>query len=82
MPATPRKLTVAVVTWYDASYQSGAVTLAEMVPRVELTTAGILVREDKNTITLALDRYLDDETWRHVTHIPKVNVTAVKRIKV
>jgi hypothetical protein len=74
--------TVVWVRWYDASYQRGECTLDELVPKVEIESAGILVREDDEFISLALDRYTEDSTWRYIEHIPKVNVRQVKKLSV
>jgi hypothetical protein len=68
------------VRWWDASYQRGEVTSDELVPRVEIESAGLLVREDAETISLALDRYEADGLWRYVEHIPKVLVRQVVRL--
>jgi hypothetical protein len=76
-----RKPTIVYVRWFDASYQRGECTLDELTPRVEMESAGLLVQETKHAITLALDHYRDDETYRYILHIPKVNVLKVKRIK-
>lgn len=74
-----RKL--VVVDWSDASYQRGECSVEEFVPRVVLCTAGHLVREDADTISVALDCYDAEGTWRHIQHIPKVNVLRVRRLK-
>jgi hypothetical protein len=50
------------------------------VPRVEIESAGLLVREDEEFISLALDQYDADQTWRYIEHIPKVNVRDLKRL--
>jgi hypothetical protein len=49
------------------------------VCRVELESAGLLVREDEESISIALDRYPLDGTWRYIEHIPKVNVLSIQR---
>ncbi len=76
--AKPKRI-IALVKWFDASYQLGECTQDELVPRVELVSAGLLVREDANTISLALDYDVTGNTWRHVAHIPKVNITSIQR---
>lgn len=72
-----RKRQLVFVTWFDASYQRGELTEDELVTRVEMQSGGLLVKEDKETISIALDHY--DDTWRHISHIPKVNVKKIKR---
>jgi hypothetical protein len=70
---------IAFVRWFDASYQRGECTIDELVTRVEIESAGLLVREDEESISLAIDRYSEDETWRYISHIPKVNVLEIRR---
>jgi hypothetical protein len=36
----------------------------ELVPKVAIESAGLLVREDEEFISLALDQYDGDRTWR------------------
>lgn len=76
------KRTVALVKWFDASYQRGECTESELVRRVEIESAGLLVCEDEESISLALDRYDADGTWRYIQHIPKVNVRHIRRLTV
>ena len=73
---------VAWVRWFDASYQRGECTLDEFVPRVEIQSAGLLVHEDEESVSLALDSYVDDSTYRYIEHIPKVNVIELRRLQV
>lgn len=82
--ATKKKAgrTLAWVRWFDASYQRGECTQDELVPRVEIESAGLLVQETDDTVSLALDWHEVDETWRYIEHIPKVNVRRIRRIKV
>ena len=77
----PKKM-IAYVRWFDASYQRGECDLSEMNTRVELESAGLLVREDEESISIALDKYKDDGTWRYIEHIPKVNVLRIRRVTV
>jgi hypothetical protein len=74
--------TLAYVRWADASFQRGEVSDDELVPRVEIESAGLLVREDADTVSIALDRYEHDGLWRFVQHIPKVNVVCLKKVQV
>lgn len=76
------KRTLVWVRWFDASYQRGECTEAELVPVVEMESAGMLVLETKNTISLALDRCDEDGTWRYIEHITKVNIRCIHRVKV
>ena len=74
--------TIAFVRWFDASYQRGECSAAELVTRVEIESAGLLVREDQETISIALDQYDPDGTWRYIEHIPKVNTLYICRVKI
>jgi hypothetical protein len=76
-----RRLTLAYIRWFDASYQRGECDESELVPQVEIESAGLIVREDKDTISIALDRYEADQLFRYIENIPKVNVRKIKRIK-
>lgn len=80
MPKKTRP-TVVYVEWFDASYQRGECEESDLVCRVELRSAGILIREDDESISLALDSYEGDKTWRHIEHIPKVNVKLIRKFK-
>lgn len=75
-------VTLAYVRWFDCSYQQGEHRTNELVTRVDLHSGGLLVREDDESISIALDRYDDDDTWRHIQHIPKVNVISIQRFPV
>ncbi len=70
---------LAYVKWIDASYQDGQCVEDELNPLIEMESGGLIAREDKRTISLALDRHAPDGTWRHVTHIPKVNIVKLVR---
>ena len=82
--STPRKTDRKLiwVRWFDASYQRGECTLDELNPRIELESAGLFVQEDENTLSIALDRYSDDQVWRYIEHIPKANILKLKRLSI
>jgi hypothetical protein len=65
---------LASVEWLDASYQEGPLGEDDFEPRVVLVSAGLLAREDDETITVAADYDARADEWRHVNHIRKVNV--------
>lgn len=79
MSKSKPKRTVMYVEWFDASYQRGEFTEDELVSRVVLLSAGILVREDKETVSIALDQYEAGGTWRYIEHIPRVNILRIRR---
>jgi len=70
---------LAYVKWLDASYQHGEHHENDLNPLVEMESAGLIAAECKQTISLALDRYEQDGTWRHIVHIPKVNILKIVR---
>lgn len=65
---------VVYVEWLDASYQEGPLAEDELIPHVILFSAGVLIREDDKTVSLATDYCSPNGDWRHVSHIPKVNI--------
>lgn len=76
------KTVIAYVEWFDASYQRGECDASELVPRVNLQSAGLLVREDEESVSIALDQYSVDGIWRYIEHIPKVNVLKLRKVTV
>ena len=72
---------LAYVEWLDASYQEGPLAEDDFEPRVVLVSAGLLAREDDETITVATDYDARADEWRHVSHIPKVNIVRKKIIE-
>jgi len=69
-----------VVKWFDASYQRGECTIDDLITRIDMTSAGILVREDEESVSIAIDNY--DEIFRYISHIPKVNILEMQKIYV
>jgi hypothetical protein len=55
------------VKWFDTTYQHGELT------KDCVETVGIYLGEGKRHITLAMDS-MGDEYYRHICHIPKVNI--------
>ena len=74
--------TLVYIEWIDASYQRGECTDEELRQFVKLQTAGLLVAEGKEFISVALDRYAEDKFWRYIEHIPKVNIKKIKKFKI
>jgi hypothetical protein len=74
--------TIVVVEWIDASYEDGPLSLREIEPLIRLKSVGWLLREDKESISIAMEKADEDELFRSVTHIPKVGIIKIKRIKV
>lgn len=76
-----KRFVIAVVTWFDASYQRGECSIDELVPRVILESAGFLIREDADSVSIGMDYYPEDETWRHIENIPRVNIIKIRKIR-
>lgn len=74
---------LAYVRWFDSSI-SGVETIPteEAAGVLENESAGVLVCEDKKSITIALDHCIDTNGVRCTLCIPKVNVRRIKRIRV
>lgn len=78
---TPRPM-IAYVRWFDSSITTGhTCTPEEATGILENESAGVLVCEDKKSITIALDRCLETKGLRCTLCIPKANVRSIKRMK-
>lgn len=73
-------MTLTYVRWLDASYQRGECCEHELCEEVYLHTAGILVRETDRVVSVAMDRYDAEGTWRHIQHIPKGMIVGRKDV--
>jgi hypothetical protein len=76
------RIRLAYVRWFDSGitdYQ--ACSPKEAAGILENESAGVLVAEDKKSITIALDRCLDTESLRCTLCIPKVNVRSIRRFQ-
>lgn len=76
------KTTLALVEWVDAAHEDGPVRADEMAGLVTVHSAGLLVREDDESITLATDYSKAKGTWRDVTCIPRSCVKWVRKARV
>jgi hypothetical protein len=75
--------TIAYVRWFDSAiYKGDPCQPEDLSGSLDNESAGVLVREDKKEITIALDRCLDTKDVRLVLCIPKANVRAIRRIRV
>jgi hypothetical protein len=68
MDEKPEGVTIAWVRWFDASYQRGECAREDLVPVVEIQSAGLLIHEDEQSISLALDQY--DKDQMHTLQTP------------
>src|SRR5438876_595161 len=74
------KTALAYVRWFDSSITNGETCQPEDAAGVlENESAGVLVLEDKKSITLAMDRCLDTGCIRCTICIPKVNIRSIRR---
>lgn len=71
---------VAVVTWIDSCYQRGEADVEDIEPFVILHSAGHLVKETEESISLAIDRYGGDVAlpFRYISSIPKVCIREMR----
>jgi hypothetical protein len=70
------------VRWFDSSITQGETIDADDAQGVlENESAGVLVREDAESITIALDRCLGTGGLRCTICIPKVNVRRIRRFR-
>lgn len=78
----PKKTTLAYIRWFDSSItHGGTVTADDAAGVLENESAGVIVREDKKSITIAMDRCIETQGLRCTLCIPKVNVRSVKRFR-
>lgn len=70
---------LAIVEWIDANSDSGEMDQTEMVPLIHARSIGWLVREEKDYVTLAGTLFDRARTYRDITHIPRVNITRLKK---
>jgi hypothetical protein len=70
------------IRWFDSSITQGETrTAEEAAGMLENESAGVLIREDKKCITIALDRCIETGGLRCTLCIPKVNIRRIKRFK-
>jgi hypothetical protein len=77
-----KKTTLVYVRWFDSSITQGETTSAEDAAGIlENESAGLLVAEDKKSVTLALDRCLGTQGLRCTLCIPRVNITRIRKLR-
>lgn len=73
---------VAYVRWFDSAIYTGEACQAdELTGYSEMESAGVLLDEDEEKITLAVDRSLETRNVRLVICIPKANVREIQRFR-
>jgi hypothetical protein len=81
--AAAKTTTLAYVRWFDSAIYKGEACQPDHIGGAcENESAGVLVREDRKEIVIALDRCLDTKDVRLVLCVPKANVRSVRRFKV
>lgn len=79
----PKPVKLVYVRWFDSSITSDTRwTVADVNGILENEAAGLLISDDKKSITLAMDRCIDTGGMRGTICIPKVNVRRIRRFKV
>ena len=63
-----------VITWFDSFYEGGPYAKGDFRSRCEMESAGHYVSENDDHVSIAMEFDEEYETWRHITHIPKVNI--------
>lgn len=76
-------LSIVEIHWHDASYSNRTMNLDEVNHdgSCKLIDCGYLISEDKTEIHIGAEYSPNDNTWRHVIHIPKAVVTRRRRVK-
>jgi hypothetical protein len=76
------RATLVYVRWFDSAIFYVPLQADELTGYCEMESAGFLVEETPDSLTLALDRTLDTGALRLMLCIPKVNVRSVRKVKV
>ncbi len=75
--------TLVYLRWFDSSiYKGDPCDVDELEGMVENESAGLLVKEDDESITIALDRCLTTEQVRLVLCVPNTNIRSIKSFEV
>ncbi len=76
------KTQVVYVRWFDSSITRGETCLAEEAIGIcENESAGVLVQEDKKSVTISLDRCVQTQGLRCTLCIPRVNIRSIRRFR-
>ena len=75
--------TLAYLRWFDSSITQGEVCTADDAAGIlENESAGVLVSEDKKSVTIALDRCPKTGGLRCTLCVPKVNLRSIRRFRI
>ncbi len=70
----------ALIRWVDAClHGQDIVSRDDPLGLIEVVSVGIIVAEDAEKIVLALDWFIEPDTFRSVAAIPKANIKQVVR---
>lgn len=65
---------IAYIKWFDSTYTSEQISIANLPPLIIVETAGIYITEDEKQVVVALDYFDKQKDGRHIAQIPKVNI--------
>jgi hypothetical protein len=71
---------IAVIEWIDASFEGDTADPKELSPLMHLLTVGWLVREDRDSVSVAQEWCEKDGTVRQTCHIPRSGIVSMKRL--
>jgi hypothetical protein len=76
-------VTVAYIRWVDSAIFSGGEIKPEEVDGCcTLESCGILIRENKKEVVIALDRHTDTGELRLVLCVPRINISVMRKVRV
>ena len=76
---------IVILRWRDAGLHGQGTKWEEDLDSVGLVTlisAGILVKEDEDSLTLCMDWMSEEKSWRSLASYPKSGIKIIKRIKI
>jgi hypothetical protein len=77
------KTTIAYVRWFDSCITFDNPYTEKKLPKPhEMESCGILLKERKKSIVLALDRTMRTDNPRMLITIPRANIRWMKNVKV
>lgn len=87
-PTKPTPLTgkeIAIVTWIDAALHGDDTIFQDDLHKCHLVdgvAVGIIVKEDKESITLAMDWFYNEYSYRQLHTYPKSGITKLVKRKI
>ena len=77
-------MTIVIVDWVDSASHGDRTQYKGTEKELRALTglsAGLLVREDEESLSIAMDWFKEIEEYRTVTTIPKCSVKRIQRIE-